>query len=172
MDRFTLLVERAAGLLLVLVMTLTVATVALRGLVGVSIPDWYMLACFAQAAAILWGFAPATYRNSHIAVDALWEAVGPAWKRRLDLFAAWIVFLSLATLAWALAQKVGGDALGNAEATSELRLPIWPFNALAASGVGLAALLGGIRLWRLHADRRPVAEQYAYAATPPAPGAD
>jgi len=152
MDRMIFWIERIAACFLGVVVVLTVTTVALRDIFSVQIPDWYQFACIAQAVAIFWGLAPATYANNHIMVDLLWEALGPRGRRNLDILAGSISLALLAVLAFMLLRKVLTTADMN-DVTTDLRLQLWPFYLLAALGIAAAVLLGSIRMARLIAGR-------------------
>jgi TRAP-type C4-dicarboxylate transport system permease small subunit len=148
MDRLVYVVERIAACFLGLVVVLTVSTIVLRATIGWQIPDWYLFACIAQAIAIFWGLAPATYSNNHILFDVLYEALGPRGKQALDVFAALVSAAFLALLAWMLGSKVD-TAFAMHDATTDLRLPTWPFYLVAMLGIVMAAALGLLRLVRL-----------------------
>jgi TRAP-type C4-dicarboxylate transport system permease small subunit len=148
MDRLVYFVERIAACFLGLVVLLTVSTIVLRAAFNWQIPDWYQFACIAQAVAIFWGLAPATYSNNHILFDVLWEALGPRGKRALDVFAAIVSAGFLAVLAYMLGSKVD-TAFSMHDATTDLRLPTWPFYLVAMLGIVMAAALGVLRLARL-----------------------
>lgn len=148
MDRIVYLVERIAACFLGVVVLLTVATIVLRAVFNWQIPDWFQFACIAQAIAIFWGLAPATYSNNHILFDVLWEALGPRGKLVLDIFAAVVSAAFLAVLAWMLGSKVD-TAFAMHDATTDLRLPTWPFYLVATLGIVMAAALGLLRLVRL-----------------------
>lgn len=152
MDRVVYLVERIAACFLGIVVLLTVSTIVLRAFFGWQIPDWYQFACIAQAVAIFWGLAPATYSNNHILVDILWEALGARGRLALDVFAAVVSVGFLAVLAWMLAGKVD-TAFSMHDVTTDLRLPTWPFYLVATLGIFMAAALGLLRLVRLLAGR-------------------
>ena len=148
LDRFVSVVERVSGIFLGLVVALTFVSVLLRFFFSVAIPDWFLFACYLQGIAIFWGIASTTYRNSHILVDLLWEMSGPRSRRWIDLFANTVSLLFIAAFAWMLYDRVLSTAAGGL-ATNELRLPVWPFYAVAALGIWAALALGAIRLWRL-----------------------
>jgi TRAP-type C4-dicarboxylate transport system permease small subunit len=148
MDRVVYFVERIAACFLALVVLLTVSTIVLRATIGWQIPDWYQFACIAQAIAIFWGLAPATYSNNHILFDVLWEGLGPRGKQALDVFAALVSAAFLALLAWMLGSKVD-TAFTMHDVSTDLRMPTWPFYLVATLGIVMAAALGVLRLVRL-----------------------
>lgn len=147
-------VERVAALFLAVIVLLTVSTVVLRSTISWQIPDWFQFACIAQAIAIFWGLASATYRNNHIMVDVLWEWLGPVGRRRLDIFAGLVCLAFLAVLTWMLVSKVGSAQRLN-DQTTDLRLPVWPFYLVAMLGVAMATLLSVLRLYLLFIGRDP-----------------
>ncbi|MDF3074173.1 MAG: dctM [Alphaproteobacteria bacterium] len=148
MDRLVYVVERIAACFLGLVVLLTVSTIVLRATIGWQIPDWFQFACIAQAIAIFWGLAPATYSNNHILFDVLWEALGPRGRQALDVFAALVSVGFLAVLAYMLGSKVD-TAFTMHDVTTDLRLATWPFYLVAMFGIVMAAALGLLRLVRL-----------------------
>lgn len=140
--------ESVAAFFLLLVAALTFSNVCIRYLFQTQIPDWFDLSKQFQAIAILWGIAITTYRGSHICVDIVWEHAGRAWRRRIDLFASAITLALLAPMAWMIWVMVGN--MGS-EATSDLRLPLRYFYAVAALGAVAAAILAAKRIMDLFA---------------------
>jgi TRAP-type C4-dicarboxylate transport system permease small subunit len=148
MDRWVLRTEKAAGIFLGAIALITFASVTLRGTLGFAIPDGFDVSRLMLAIAMFWGIASTSYRNEHIQVDILWQMLPPAGRRRLDLAATAITLAFMAMFAIMLAQKVM-STWRSAEATFDIRLPIWPFHLLAALGIAFATLLLAIRLIRL-----------------------
>lgn len=165
-ERLIAYTETAAGIFLAAVTTLVFVNVMLRGgSVGLgdflnwitgrtdmkfvlTIPEWYHLSCLALGVCVFWGMAATSYRNDHIKVDILWDWVGPANKRLIDVFATGTLFLFLLVFSYMLGVKVmSGYASG--EATYDLRLKLWPFHLVMALGIVVATLLVLIRLIRL-----------------------
>lgn len=143
LDKILAFTESVAAFFLLLVAVLTFTNVCIRYLFQTQIPDWFDLSKQFQAIAILWGIAVTTYRGSHICVDIVWEHAGRAWRRRIDLFATGMVLLLLAPMAWMIWAMVGN--MGT-EATSDLRLPLRYFYAIAAVGAVAAAILAAKRI--------------------------
>lgn len=153
MNRFIDRVELIAGLLLGMVAILTFITVLLRWLFSFGLPDSFDFSRLLLGTAMFWGIALAGFHNRHIQVDGLWE-MAPPWGRRLiDITATAITLGFIAVFAWMVKDKVL-STLYSHEQTFDLRLPVWPFHALAALGVLLAALLLLLRLVRLLAGKR------------------
>jgi len=150
LDKILAFTESVAAFFLLLVAALTFSNVCVRYLFHAQIPDWFDLSKQFQAIAILWGIALATYRGSHICVDIVWEHVGRAWKRRIDLVATAVTLLLLAPMAWMILSMVGN--MGS-EVTSDLRIPLRYFYAIAAVGAVAAAILAAKRIIVLFADR-------------------
>lgn len=144
--------ESVAAFFLLLVAGLTFFNVCVRYLLDTQIPDWFDLSKQFQAIAILWGIALATYRGSHICVDIVWEHASGPWRRRIDLIATGTTLLLLAPMAWMIWSMVGN--MGT-EATSDLRLPLRYFYAIAAAGAVAAAILAAKRMLMLYAERAP-----------------
>jgi TRAP-type C4-dicarboxylate transport system permease small subunit len=146
MRRFLAWSENVAAVFLLAIAALTAVNVVLRYAVSVQIPDHFDIAKFLQAIALFWGIAIATYYGGHIAVDVLWEALGKGGRRVLDILATVVTFCLLAPLAWMMWSKV---LTAGTQQTSDLRLPITPFLALAAIGATATAVLALARLAEL-----------------------
>jgi TRAP-type C4-dicarboxylate transport system permease small subunit len=149
LDKILAFTEAVAAFFLLLVAALTFSNVCIRYLFDTQIPDWFDFSKQFQAIAILWGIALTTYRGSHICVDILWEHANGIWKRRIDLFATTTTLLLLAPMAWMIWVMVAN--MGT-EATSDLRIPLRYFYAVAAMGAVAAAILAAKRILRLYAD--------------------
>lgn len=146
-------VELIAGLLLGAIALLTFAAVMLRWLFNYGLPDAFDFSRLLLGTAMFWGIALAGFHNRHIQVDGFWE-LAPAWGRRLiDIFATSVTLAFMALFAWMLEGKVTSVFLSN-EQTFDLRLPVWPFHAVAALGIALASLLLLLRLVRLLAGKK------------------
>ncbi|WP_341913111.1 TRAP transporter small permease [Ferrovibrio terrae] len=145
--------EMVAGLLLGAIAVLTFTAVMLRWLFNYGLPDTFDFSRLLLGTAMFWGIAVAGYHNRHIQVDGFWE-MAPAWGRRLiDIFATLVTLAFMALFAWMLESKVMSVYASN-EQTFDLRLPVWPFHAVAALGIVLATLLLLLRLVRLIANRK------------------
>jgi TRAP-type C4-dicarboxylate transport system permease small subunit len=140
--------ERAAGIFLATIVALTFVSIMLRAFFSMAIPDWFDLSRLLLGVAIFWGIATTSYRDEHIQVDFFWEWVGPRGKWLIDLFATIVLFVFMAAFAWMLIYKVD-SGFRSGEATFDVRIPIWPFHALAARGIFLATVLVAIRLVRI-----------------------
>jgi len=143
MKRVLSAIETVAAFFLLLIALLTASNVVLRDLLSVQIPDWYDGSRMLQGIALFWGVALATYYGSHICVDLAWEHMKERGRRRLDLVATAITLAFLAPLAWMVWTKVGNTGT---QGTSDLRLPLVYFYAVAAVGATAAALLAVVRI--------------------------
>ena len=161
LEKILAFTESVAAFFLLLVAALTFFNVCIRYLFDTQIPDWFDLSKQFQAIAILWGIAVTTYRGSHICVDIVWEHAGRAWRRRIDLFATGVTLLLLAPMAWMIWVMVGN--MGG-EATSDLRLPLRYFYAVAALGAVAAAILAGKRILRLYVEDKTQTDEAAQAS--------
>lgn len=146
MRRVLALTENIAAFFLLAIALLTAVNVVLRYVFAVQIPDHFDVAKLLQAIALFWGIAIATYHGGHICVDILWEALSPAGRRLLDIVATLITFALLAPIAWMTWVKVFSSGT---QQTSDLRLPLVPFFAVAALGATAAAVLALKRLVQL-----------------------
>jgi TRAP-type transport system small permease protein len=148
MKRILSATETVAAFFLLAIALLTAGNVLLRDLFAVQIPDWFDGSRMLQGIALFWGVALATYYGSHICVDALWEHLQPAGRRRLDIFATLVTLAFLAPMAWMVWFKVRGTGT---QGTMDLRMPLWMFYAVASVGASVAAVLAVVRvvfLWR------------------------
>ena len=122
-------------------------TVTLRYF-GIDIPDSYDFGMLLLGILIFWGIGATSYRGAHITVDLLWANVGPRWQRAIDVFAT-LVLLGIVTVhTYCLFDKVASTYQGNIS-TFSLRLPTWPFFAVAWLGDAAAVLLIAVRTYRL-----------------------
>lgn len=148
MEGFVRWVERLAGVFLFLVALTTVVTVVSRKAFNISPPDSFDVARLLLGIAICWGIASSCYRNGHIMVDVVWELAGPRGRRAIDIAATSIVLAFMAAFAWMLADAVAGTWAAHI-ATVEMRMPVWPFHAVAGLGIAAATVMAAFRLWKL-----------------------
>jgi TRAP-type C4-dicarboxylate transport system permease small subunit len=147
-DRFIDLIEVTAAGFLAVVTLLTFVSVILRYFFSWSIPDSYDFTRLLLGILIFWGMAVASYRGDHITVDLLWSAAPPAAKRAMDVFAALVMLVAMATFTWMFAEKVlntRADHVG----TFDLRQPVWIYFFIAWIGLASAVLLLVLRTVRL-----------------------
>lgn len=143
MRRLLSAIETVAALMLLLIAALTAGNVLLRYVFSTQIPDWFDGTQLLQGIAMFWGIALATYYGTHIGVDIVWEYLGRAGRRRMDLLATAFTAAFLLPLAWMVWVKVGGTGT---QGTMDLRLPLWWFYSVAAVGASVAAALALVRL--------------------------
>ena len=93
---------------------------------------------------IFWGIAATSYRGTHITVDLVWANVGPRWQRVIDVFATLVLLFVVTVQTYTLFDKVVSTYADNV-LTFDLRLPTWPFFAVAWVGDVSAVLLIAIR---------------------------
>jgi TRAP-type C4-dicarboxylate transport system permease small subunit len=142
MKRLLSATETIAAVFLLLIALLTSGNVILRDLFGQTVPDWFDGSRLLLGIAMFWGISIATYRAGHICVDAVWEMMNTTNRRRIDVLASLLTLAFLAPLAWMIWIKVGNTGT---QATSDLRLPMMWFYAVAAAGAVVAALLAALR---------------------------
>jgi len=163
MNRFLRASENIAAFFLLLIALLVTVNVTLRYTISYQIPDWFDFSRQLQAIAIFWGIAIATYRGAHICVDVVWEHLGRPGRRLLDLFATVVTLLFLVPMAWMVWAKV---ATTGTQATSDLRLPLIYFYAVAATGATAAVILAAKRVWEMGRGREVDAIQSETAHGP------
>jgi TRAP-type C4-dicarboxylate transport system permease small subunit len=148
MDRFIDGIELIAAAFVGIVAADVFVSVLLRYFFSTSIPDGYDFGLLLLGILIFWGIAATSYRGTHITVDLLWANVGPRAQRCIDIFATLVLLLVMAVLTYALFDKVVSTYEANIS-TFDLRIPTWPFFAVAWLGVVAAVLLIAVRTYRL-----------------------
>ena len=148
MDRFINAIELVAAAFVGLVAADVFISVLLRYFFSIDIPDSYNFGQLLLGILIFWGIAATSYRGAHITVDLVWANVGPKWQRAIDVFATLVLLFVVAVQTWTLLDKTTSTYADNLQ-TAELRLPFWPFYALAWAGDVSAVILIAVRTYRL-----------------------
>jgi TRAP-type C4-dicarboxylate transport system permease small subunit len=148
MDRFIDTIEWVAAFFVGIVAANIFLAVMLRNVFSVSIPDSYDFGRLMLGILIFWGIAATSYRGGHITVDLLWANVRPRYQRMIDVFATLVLLFVVTVQTYTLFDKVVGT-YNDHVLTFDLRLPTWPFFAVAWAGDVSAVLLIAIRTYRL-----------------------
>ncbi|HUB44243.1 MAG TPA: TRAP transporter small permease [Acetobacteraceae bacterium] len=148
MDRFIDGIELVAAAFVGLVAADIFVSVLLRYFFSYSIPDSYDFGKQLLGILIFWGIAATSYRGTHITVDLVWASAGPRGKRLIDVFATLVLLFVVTVQTMTLFDKVRLTRADNV-LTFDLRLPTWPFAAVAWLGDVSAVLLIAVRTWRL-----------------------
>ena len=148
MDRFIDTIEWIAAAFVGIVAANIFLAVILRNTLNYNIPDSFDIGRMLLGILIFWGIAATSYRGGHITVDLIWGNVGPKYQRMIDVFATLVLLFVVAVQTWTLFDKVRGTYNDNV-LTFDLRMPTWPFFALAWAGDFAAVLLIAIRTYRL-----------------------
>ena len=148
MDRFIDAIEWCAATFVGIVALNIFVAVVLRKFFSTSIPDSYDIGKMLLGTLIFWGIAATSYRGTHITVDLVWANVGPRWQRAIDVFATLVLLFVVAVQTYTLFDKTVSTRDANL-LTFDLRLPVWPFFALAWIGDVAAVLLIAVRTYRL-----------------------
>ena len=148
MDRFIDTIEWIAAFFVGIVAADVFLSVLLRNLFNYSIPDSFDFGRLLLGILIFWGIAATSYRGGHITVDLIWANVGPKYQRMIDVFATLVLLFVVTVQTYTLFDKVRGTYYDNV-LTFDLRLPTWPFFAVAWAGDVSAVLLIAIRTYRL-----------------------
>jgi TRAP-type C4-dicarboxylate transport system permease small subunit len=148
MDRFIDSIEWVAAFFVGIVALNIFVAVLLRNLFTYSIPDSYDFGRLMLGILIFWGIAATSYRGTHITVDLVWANVSPRYQRFIDVVATLVLLFVVTVQTYTLFDKVRGTYYDNV-LTFDLRLPTWPFFAIAWAGDVSAVLLIAIRTWRL-----------------------
>ena len=123
-------------------------SVLLRYFFAVQIPDSYDFGRLLLGILIFWGIAATSYRGTHITVDLVWANVGPRYQRMIDIFATLVLLFVVTVQTYTWFDKVRDTYYDNV-LTFDLRLPTWPYFALAWVGDVSAVVLIAIRTYRL-----------------------
>ena len=148
MDRFIDTIELIAAVFVGIVAADTFMIVVLRYFFSVGIPDSYDFGQLLLGILIFWGIAATSYRGAHITVDLVWANASPRWQRVIDVFATLVLLFVVAVQTYTLFDKVVSTYHDNVQ-TFDLRIPVWPFFAVAWIGDVAAVLLIAVRTWRL-----------------------
>src|SRR5262244_1536575 len=148
MDRFIDTIEWIAAIFVGLVAANIFIAVLLRNLFSTAIPDAYNFGQNLLGILIFWGIAATSYRGTHITVDLVWANVGPRWQRAIDVFATLVLLFVVVVQTYTLFDKTLSTYASNLQ-TVELRLPVWPFFAVAWLGDVSAVMLIAVRTYRL-----------------------
>jgi len=148
MDRFIDSIELIAAFFVAIVTADVFFSVLLRYFFSIDIPDGYNFGQLLLGILIFWGIAATSYRGTHITVDLVYANIGPKWQRVMDIFATLVLLFVVAVQTYTLFDKVTSTYHDNVS-TTDMRIPFWPFYALAWAGDISAVLLIAIRTWRL-----------------------
>ncbi len=152
MDRFIAGIELTAAAFIGIVAADVFVSVLLRYAFAVSIPDSYDIGRMLLGILIFWGIAATSYRGTHITVDLIWSACGPRGQRRIDIFATLVLLFVVVVHSLMLFEKVYATYRDHV-LTYDLRLPTWPFFAVAWAGDLAAVALIAVRAFRFAAGR-------------------
>jgi TRAP-type C4-dicarboxylate transport system permease small subunit len=148
MDRIIDTIEAIAALFVGLVAADIFISVMLRRFFSTQIPDSYDFGRMLLGILIFWGIAATSYRGTHITVDLVWAQANPRWKRIIDVFATLVLLFVVTVQTYTLFDKVHATYVDHV-LTFDLRLPTWPFFAIAWIGDVSAVVLIAIRTFRL-----------------------
>jgi TRAP-type transport system small permease protein len=148
MDRFIDSIEWIAAIFVGVVAVDVFISIMLRYFFSLQIPDSYDFGQLLLGITIFWGIAATSYRGTHITVDLLYANIPRHWQRVMDVFATLVLLLVVVVQTWTLFDKVVTTRADNVQ-TFDLRIPVWPFFALAWIGDVAAVLLIAVRTYRL-----------------------
>jgi len=148
MDRFIDTIELIAAAFVGIVALNTFVAIVMRKFFAVTIPDYYDFGRLLLGILIFWGIAATSYRGSHITVDLVWANATPRYQRLIDIFATLVLLFVVTVQTITLFDKVYTTYQDHV-LTYDLRLPNWPFFAVAWIGDVSAVLLIATRTYRL-----------------------
>lgn len=146
-DRIVDAIEWIASAFVLAMMVNTVIAVILRWFFAAAIPDYYDFGRFMLCILVLWGMATTGYRGGHITMDVVWALAPRTVRRAIDLFAELVSLAALVVLCLALLDQTLQAHRDNI-LTYDIRLPTWPFLAIAWCGSVSAIVLIAIRALR------------------------
>jgi len=148
MDRFIDSIEWIAAIFVGVVAADVFISILLREFFSYSIPDSYSFGQQLLGILIFWGIAATSYRGTHITVDLVYANIPPLWQRAMDVFATLVLLFVVSVQTYTLFDKVVTTYHDNVQ-TFDLRIPVWPFFAVAWIGDVAAVLLIAVRTYRL-----------------------
>ena len=148
MDRFIDSIEWIAAIFVGVVAADVFISIMLREFFCYSIPDSYSFGQQLLGILIFWGIAATSYRGTHITVDLVYANIPPRWQRAMDVFATLVLLFVVTVQTYTLFDKVVTTYQANVQ-TFDLRVPVWPFFAVAWVGDVAAVLLIAVRTYRL-----------------------
>jgi TRAP-type C4-dicarboxylate transport system permease small subunit len=148
MDRFIDGIELIAAFFVGIVCIDIFVSVMLRYFFSIQIPDAYDFGRLLLGILIFWGIAATSYRGTHITVDLVWANVNEKYQRWIDVLATLVLLFVVTVQTYTLFDKVVSTYRDHV-LTFDLRLPTWPFFAIAWMGDVSAVLLIAIRTYRL-----------------------
>jgi C4-dicarboxylate transporter, DctQ subunit len=140
MKKLVAFLEYSGGGLLFVVMTVITASSISRYMLNAPLMDSDEIARLLLLPAIFFGLAGACHHAEHIQVDLLWVRLSRRGREIVDYFADVVMTLFVATMAFAAVWRVL-DIKASRVGTYELRLPMWPFFAVASIGLILSAVV-------------------------------
>jgi TRAP-type C4-dicarboxylate transport system permease small subunit len=148
LDRWALYLATIGGLCLLGILLTVTAGVVMRYAFGAPLLGINEIVQLAAVALVMAGLPYCTAQEDHVAVDVFEGAIG-RWGRFVgDLLSRILAGIVLAILCRRAVLKAL-DAWEWGDATNMLRIPIWPFYAVLASGAGLCVLVFGLQLLHL-----------------------
>jgi TRAP-type C4-dicarboxylate transport system permease small subunit len=148
MDRFIDSIEWIAAVFVGVVALDVFVSIMLREFFSYSIPDSYSFGQQLLGILIFWGIAATSYRGTHITVDLVYANIRPSWQRVMDVLATLVLLFVVSVQTYTLFDKVVTTYHDNVQ-TFDLRIPVWPFFAVAWIGDVAAVLLIAVRTFRL-----------------------
>ncbi len=155
MKRLIVFLEWVGGGLLFIVMALITSSAFSRYAFSAPLVDSDDIARLLLLPAIFFGLAGACHHGEHIQVDLLWNGLGNAARLQVDRFAT----LCMAVIVGAMAYSAIGrviDIFDSNVGTYEMRIPLWPFFAVACLGLVLSAIVLVHRLFVMRPDTETV----------------
>jgi TRAP-type transport system small permease protein len=154
-DRATLFLAALAGLGLIFMVVTIAASVVMRYVLGTPMLGANEIVQLTAVAVVMLALPYCTDERAHVRVDVLDNAIGAGGRWFGDALSRVLSIFVLSILIWRAGWKAL-DAWEFADTTNMLRLPIWPFYALIALGIGLCVLVLAEQLLLLFVTGRAV----------------
>ncbi len=140
MKKIIQFVEYVSGGLLFIVMIMITLSAISRYLFNAPLLDGDDIARLLLLPAIFFGLAGCCQHDEHIRVDLLWEYCRHHGRRLIEIIAASVTALVMLGLGLSAIGRVL-DIYNSGVGTYELRMPMWPFFALACIALLLCAVI-------------------------------
>lgn len=134
MSRLADYFEKVGALALFFIMVLVTLSAITRYIFNWILPDGDSVAKYLLGVVIFWGLVSVIRHDEHIRVDLLWESLNPAGRNVLFFFYAGLTTVFLCFMAATAFLRIQ-EVYSSLEGTYDLRIPIWPFLALAWLGM-------------------------------------
>jgi TRAP-type transport system small permease protein len=154
-DQATLVLAALASLGLLFMVVVIATSVIMRYIVGSPLLGVNEIVQLVSVAVVMLALPYCTDQGAHVRVDVLDNAIGAGGRWFGDVISRVLSGFVLSILVWRSGWKAV-DAWEFDDVTNMLGLPIWPFYALIALGIGLCVLVLAEQLLLIILTRRAI----------------